>query len=346
MKKRLADIGIMLFTTFIMLLICELFVRFFYPQILAPVKFSFDKEIGLRHVPFAKGAEYYPDVYDFSFENGKYGFRKTHKGELPKFLNKKVMLLGDSFTYGKGVSNHETFAFKSQENILKDSIEIINAGVEGRGTDYCLRAYQFYKEEYQPEVVVHFAHYNDLADNIREEYFTVTNDSTFVAKTFEKNIGGIKEKLQKNKPYNWLISNSHFFALLKRVLVENLMDGHQIEYDGNIDMGKAKHLTKIFYLQLKKEVEADGRKFITFYIPSNHDMNARGEGKLTDQESFFINFFTENNVTFHNFSENLLNSGIDKKKIVDYYYLPEAHWNKKAHQLISEQLKKDAYGFY
>ena len=49
------------------------------------------------------------------------------------------MFIGDSFTYGKGVNDQETFAYKLQQALISDSVEIINAGVEGRGTDHALR---------------------------------------------------------------------------------------------------------------------------------------------------------------------------------------------------------------
>ena len=347
MKKTLTDIGIMLFTTFIMLLICELVIRFFFPQMLAPVKFSYDKDMGLRHVPLLKGKESYPGVYDFTFTNGKDGFRETHKGELPKFINKKLMLLGDSFTYGKGVSDNETYAYGLQAGILKDSAQIINAGVEGRGTDYCLRAYQFYKDKYQPNTVIYFAHYNDLADNIRGEYYKIVNDSTITANSFAHLTGGTKEKLQNSKTYNWLVSHSHFFAMLKSVLVAVLMKDQTITYDAKFDIEEAKKETTIYLNQLVKEVKADGRKLFVYYVPAREDLDERlGKNKQTEQEAFFEKYCNENNVTFHNFSEDLLNSGLDKNEIIKHFYLLEGHWNKNGHQLASEQLKKDAYGFY
>ena len=258
LKKWLQNIGTMLLSTFVMLLICELVVRFFFAQELAPVKFMYDKDIGLIHVPHLKGSEYFPGVYDFDFSNGENGFRTTTKNPIPDFVNKKVMLIGDSFTYGKGVNDEETFAYRLQESLLKDSFEIINAGVEGRGTDYSLRAYQLYKDEYQPNTVIYFAHYNDLADNIREGYFEVVNDSTLTPKTFENFTGGKKEMLRKSKLYNWLISHSHFFALIKKVLVQKLMSGQVIRYEDGIDMEKA-----IRKLDVKEAMKSEeGRKLL------------------------------------------------------------------------------------
>ena len=344
MKKWLSNIGTMLLTTFIMLLVCEVIIRFFVPQQLAPVKFKFDKDIGLMHVPFLKGREYYPKVYDFTFSNGENGFRTSHKGALPKNITKKIMLVGDSFTYGKGVNDQETFAYQLQDALVGNGVEIVNAGVEGRGTDHALRSYQFYKNKYQPNTVIYFAHYNDLADNIREEYYEVINDSTFKAKTFEAKTGGIKEKLQKSKLYNWLIGHSHFAALLKKVLVAALMPDQIVRYEDGIDMAKAKKLTAGFLHQLKKEVEEDGRKLIIYYIPAREDLQERIKGGMTEQEQFFDNYFKENNVTFHNLSADFIDSG--ETEIIKHFYLPEGHWNANGHQLAAEKLKNDANGFY
>lgn len=344
MKKWLSNIGAMLLSTFIMLIVCELIVRFFVPQQLAPVKFMYDKDIGLIHIPHLKGCEYRPNNYNIKFTNGDDGFRITHKGEMPDFVNKKIMFIGDSFTYGKGVNDNETFAYRLQETLLKDSVQIINAGVEGRGTDHGLRTYQHYKDKYQPNTVIHFAHYNDLADNIRDEYFEIVNDSTFTPKKFDHLVGGTKAKLQKSKLYNWLISNSHFFALLKSVLVGILMPDQIVRYEDGIDMDKAKKLTSGFLRQLQKEVEADGRKFIVFYIPAREDIEARKKGERTEQEEFFINYFTENNIDFHNLSDDFINSG--ETEVIKNFYLLEGHWNAKGHQFASEKLKISANGFY
>lgn len=344
MKKWLSNIGAMLLSTLVMLLICELVVWAFVPQQLAPVKFMYDKDIGLIHIPHLKGSEYKPQNYDINFTNGEDGFRITHKGELPDFVNKKVMFIGDSFTYGKGVNDHETFSYALQQMLIQDSVQIINAGVEGRGTDHALRSYQIYKDKYQPNTVIYFAHYNDLADNIRDEYFTVVNDSTLTPKSFENLTGGTKKKLQDSKVYNWLVSNSHFFSLLKSVLVAVLIPDQIVKYEDGIDMERAKKLTAIFIEQLRKEVEADGRKFLVYYIPSTIDINERIKGSLTEQEAFFDNYFKEKNITFYNLSADFIDSG--ETNILEHFYLPEGHWNPNGHQLFAEKLKTDANGFY
>lgn len=344
MKKWLSNIGTMILSTFIMLLVCEGILRLVQPQLLAPVKFMYDKDIGLIHVPNLKGSEYLPENYDITFTNGDDGFRITHNGEVPSFVHKKIMLIGDSFTYGKGVNDHETFAYGLQQALIKDSVEIINAGVEGRGTDHALRSYQFYKDKYQPNTVIYFAHFNDLADNIRDEYFNVINDSTLTLKSFENSTGGTKEKLRKSKVYNWLISHSHFFSLLKSVLVNLMMPDQIVSYDEGIDIDRAKKLTSIYTEQLRKEIESDGRNFIVYYIPAINDIDARVKGEQTEQETFFENYFRDKNINFYNLSDDFINSG--ETNIIKHFYLPEGHWNPNGHQLVAEKLKTDANGFY
>ena len=70
MKKWLSNIIAMLLSTLIMLLVCEGIVRLVKPQQLAPVKFMYDKEIGLIHIPNLRGTEYRPGNYNIEFTNG------------------------------------------------------------------------------------------------------------------------------------------------------------------------------------------------------------------------------------------------------------------------------------
>ena len=347
MKKRLTNLGIMLFSTIIMLLICELFLRWFIPQPLGPVQFAFDRDIGLIHVPNQTGFNYFPGVYDYQFTNDENGFRKTLNEAVPNFIQKKIMLLGDSFTYGKGVNDNEAFAWKWQEEILKDSILIVNTGTEGRGTDRALRAYQFYKNEVQPDVVIYFAHDNDLEDNRRSEYFKIINDSTLEVKTFEHLVGGRKAKLQKNKLYNWFISHSHLAALVKRILVSILLEKGSdavIAYDGAITEEDKRH-TSIYLDLLSKEVAQDGRQFFVYYIPAVKDLQHRLErNEPTEKELFFEKYCGENNLPYHSFAEELMTSG--KEEVIKHHYLLEGHWNANGHQLAAEKLKKDSHGFY
>ena len=111
-----------------------------------------------------------------------------------------------------------------------------------------------------------------------------------------------------------------------------------------MDMDRAKNLTSIYIEQMRKEVEADGRKFMVYYIPSINDIDARIKGGQTEQEAFFDNYFRDKDIEFYNLSEDFIDSG--ETNILKHFYLLEGHWNPNGHQLVAEKLKTDANGFY
>lgn len=79
----------------------------------------------------------------------------------------RIMVLGDSFTFGVGVEAEQTFAKVLQHRMLRDT-DVINTGTTGFGTDqeYLYLAYEGVK--YRPDLVV-LAFYaeNDMVDNQR-----------------------------------------------------------------------------------------------------------------------------------------------------------------------------------
>ena len=88
-----------------------------------------DKELGWALKPGGKARVVRPGLYDVSYEIGADGFRKTtpHSEEL-----RSIFVLGDSFAFGWGVNDEETFCSRLA-GMLVDEARIINMGVEGHG---------------------------------------------------------------------------------------------------------------------------------------------------------------------------------------------------------------------
>lgn len=64
----------------------------------------------------------------------------------------RVLMIGDSFTFGEGVNNKETFSHYLQE--MLPEAEVINLGVHGYGHDQILIHLQEEGVKYQPDLVV------------------------------------------------------------------------------------------------------------------------------------------------------------------------------------------------
>ena len=154
------------FTLLISLLFVEFASRFLFPQ-WAPVSgdrayWDYDETLGWRHRPNQNGRF---EFQDFSVEvaTNSEGLRDNEHPLTRVPGKKRILLLGDSATWGFGVEQWETFGELLEQR--RPDWEVINAGVSGYGTD---QEYLYYKTRgfaYEPDIVVMVFSGNDPENN-------------------------------------------------------------------------------------------------------------------------------------------------------------------------------------
>jgi hypothetical protein len=123
------------------------------------------------------------EVFDHKILNtNSRGLRGKQEFSYEKHSNKiRILILGDSFTFGDQVSDNETYSYYLQKMI--PDAEVINMGVHGYGHDQMLI---YLKEEgvkYKPDIVILGFLSMDMSRNILQfrDYakpkFVLTNDS-------------------------------------------------------------------------------------------------------------------------------------------------------------------------
>jgi hypothetical protein len=99
-----------------------------------------------------------PNLVDMLMSDGKVlntnskGIRGTEEYQYGKSTKKRILILGDSFTFGEEVNDNESYSSYLQE--MLPLAEVINFGVHGYGHDQMLI---YLKEEgikYKPDVVI------------------------------------------------------------------------------------------------------------------------------------------------------------------------------------------------
>jgi hypothetical protein len=82
----------------------------------------------------------------------------------------RILVLGDSFTYGDGVQRSEAFP-EMLESLLKEhgSFEVINTGVTGYGLTQETLYYETEGYKYEPDLVMLVFYHNDLTDLVKEK---------------------------------------------------------------------------------------------------------------------------------------------------------------------------------
>jgi lysophospholipase L1-like esterase len=118
--------------------------------------------------------------FDTLVEHGPDGWRRPVP-QPPAGAAHRVLVLGDSFTWGWGVGQGEVFTDRLQQR-LPPSVAVINRGVNGFGTaqEYLLLQRELAEHRYDAVVLMFF--YNDLADDVdskngRRPLFTLDGDA-------------------------------------------------------------------------------------------------------------------------------------------------------------------------
>jgi hypothetical protein len=162
MKKLVANLLLIITTMVVSLCIIEFILRFFE---LAPgiTIISLDNYSNREIV---KGPEftYYSEVNSLGLRE----LRNIDKHTK----SKRIVFLGDSFVYGIGVSNHETFAYITEDllnNITHNSWKIINVSQPGTGTFLQLNLLNDFLNKIDIEEVILFYYIeNDPYDTMHE----------------------------------------------------------------------------------------------------------------------------------------------------------------------------------
>ncbi len=92
--------------------------------------------------------------FDTRFEINAQGLRQHRVVQVPKPPGRRrILLAGDSFTFGFGVSDEERFGERLQA-ALGDGVEVVNQGVPGTGTDQQLLLFEAEGRRFEPDLVI------------------------------------------------------------------------------------------------------------------------------------------------------------------------------------------------
>ena len=136
----------------------------------------------------------------------------------------RILVLGDSFTYGHGVSNDESYPARLAEFFDQggSDVEVVNAGVPGYGTDQQLVYFTQELHLLEPDVLVLNLNLNlnDRNDNIALPLYTIS-DGKLVRLQASKTSLYFLANLHTAAP-EWLRSSHLFNYLLLRMSGQDL----------------------------------------------------------------------------------------------------------------------------
>jgi len=126
-----------------------------------------DDRLGWRYRPGAR-ARHRTDEFDVSIRINSRGFRGPEVPFQRTPGRKRIVALGDSFTFGWGVEEEETWPARLARIL---DVEVVNLGVSGYGTDQEYILLQSEGRAYRPDVVLVQVAPNDAEEVMRDSIY-------------------------------------------------------------------------------------------------------------------------------------------------------------------------------
>jgi hypothetical protein len=317
------------------------------------MRFACNPELGVMPVAGQQGVRSLPGVFTYSYRNNSLGWRGSREYREAKQTDYRVLMLGDSFTYGIGVNDDQTFAARVEQDLTADrlSVEVMNAGCPGKGTDYELRCFQVLGRKFHPDLTVLCFFGNDFQDNERGEYYNIGKDGELQVKAVNCSQGLIKNLLAQLPAYNWLLSWSQAANLVKQAGVILLIDRAQQSGPGataglvvtysrgpNAYATPAnKPLTRIYLEHLNAAVRHAGGTLMIFYIPIAQEVSEyRQTRAISTDERAIQHIAADNGMMLWSLTPLLAHSG----QPIHRLYYQEGHWTAAAHTMAARSMSR------
>jgi len=297
--------GISLLVVF---LIAETVTRIVYhPPNLGRV-IQFDENLGwslkpnsrLRSVDLVRGFDYVIDVNSFGMREREFDRNKS---------TTRILAIGDSFTFGTGVEVQWRFS-DVMNRVLRDDVEVLNAGVPGWGTDQEVIHYETVARKLRPDVVIlTIMMANDIVNNVLDHLMLRSAPKP----RFVMESGALRlEKVdvasptgQSRRSFRSMLKHSRFLVFIKRridilnfkrharvaaVSADSGVEEGWIPYypsnwsvyerEYRPEMADGWRVTEALIARLAARCDEDGAKLVVFAFPLKYEVDDEWRGVL------------------------------------------------------------------
>lgn len=349
-KKTISNITLILGSFLFALFILEIAVRIFIP-VTKPTMIT--KKVTPADIK--KPLEFLQPFFEGTFLSAEYtteiktnseGFRDIEH-ELAKGDGIfRIVVAGDSFTFGLGVEANQTYPKILQDLLNEKSIdknlryEIFNMGIAGIGTQEELEILK-YGLRYKPDLILlglfveerwNPGNGNDLYDNFKkwqrakDEKLITKGEAGLFLRSKTKSVDYL------NSFQRFLAKNSEVYFLLMTRCGTTLRK-HLIRFregQNRLELEKSWDITKDVLKKINALAKSIGVPFVIIRIPFLYDVYNQGEDKVS---KILAEFAKENNI---NVCDPLM--VLRKNKGSDLYYPADGHWKSQAHKLAADEV--------
>jgi len=192
-----------------------------------------------------------------SYDLNEVGFR-DNSDKLT--ADKRILILGDSFTFGYGVSDENTFVHYLEQILKKNGfyVDVINGGVTGYSSKLELAYYKRFCRELNPDIVIVALWKNDFNDNYIYEHAPFLRIRGWLTRhsMLYNTWGGIYRCIKR---INNTENNNPKEKISFELESEKIKEGYRIEREN--------------LLELSKLVEEDSALMVLLVLPGNQNIH-------------------------------------------------------------------------
>jgi GDSL-like lipase/acylhydrolase family protein len=232
----------------------------------------------------------------------------------------RILVFGDSFTFGTGVSDDETYAHYLEAAL--PNTEILNLGVQGYGQDQMLLYLMDEGVKYHPDIVILGFAFMDINRNLWKFF-------AFAKPKFEPAQDGLKltnvpvptpEQVLAQEPYR---SKALDFAVILR---------EKVRWSLGINEREAKDLTRPILNEIVATTRSIGAVPVFVYLPAYEEIDDLSDS-MSDHERYLYDYCQARGIACL-FLRPRFRQEIKKGAKLESHF----HWNAEMHKMAAEEI--------
>ncbi|MCC7202143.1 MAG: SGNH/GDSL hydrolase family protein [Nitrospirae bacterium] len=274
-----------------------------------------DKYLGWKPKANSIGKHVYYSNFNVEYVIDENGYRKIKK---PKEPVSSIYFFGDSFTFGQGVSDDDTFPSIIKRKYVKEDISVYNAGVLGYGIVQMFQRFLNMEDRIKSGDMIIFTPLSqDIERNMKDfympyllsffyeklEYYPSYDNGVIRPCKLENNMFNLFKLLILKAPY----TGNFWTAIYKKTIPDTTK-----EAIGIMDI-------------IRERTEARGGKFYLFFLPNLEECL---RGKYTNDISGFDHF------------DIMLYFPSKWKELEKIKFENDRHWNVRGHEIAARAIVK------
>ena len=250
----------------------------------------------------------------------------------------RILAVGDSFTFGMDVGEHENFPYMLGKQIPR--AEVLNMGVPGYGIDQAYLKYRSYGRSYRPDVIIFGVYVSDYERSsvtftfYAKPKFTVTDGQLMLT---NQPVPTIQESLKRIDAS--LAEKIYLFEILKNTVqkIKYATKAKQSFFDKNNAL-----ITQIFS-ELKSSL-SDDQTLLIVHIPKGESFIKKKPFR-EEMNNNLVAIYEKLRIPYIDLRRAFITDGIPPDSAVKTYYVVNSkgsvgHLNSRGHAKVAELIVK------